>query len=105
MRMSTPQKIAPARTEQIILFRASNQLFAISSASVQEVRSVDSLAGAAVDVNETSLAKSATPFIAAISIFTSSTLPSISGCAPRPRLSSFFFANRALPFSSMASRK
>ena len=57
MRMSTPQKIAPARTEQIILFRASNQLFAISSASVQEVRSVDSLAGAAVDVNESSLAK------------------------------------------------
>ena len=57
MRMSTPQKIAPARTEQIILFRASNQLFAISSASVQEVRSVDSLAGAAVDVNESGLAK------------------------------------------------
>jgi chemotaxis signal transduction protein len=57
MRLSAPQKIAPPRREQIILFRASNQLFAISSASVQEVRSVDSLAGAAVEVNESSLAK------------------------------------------------
>jgi chemotaxis signal transduction protein len=57
MRMATPQKNAPIRTEQIILFRASNQIFAISSASVQEVRSVDSLAGAAVEINESSVAK------------------------------------------------
>jgi chemotaxis signal transduction protein len=55
MRLAAPQKTAPVRTEQIILFRASNQIFAISSASVQEVRSVDSLAGAAVDINEPSL--------------------------------------------------
>ncbi len=41
----------PVRTEQIILFRCSNQIFAISSASVQEVRSVDSLAGAACEGN------------------------------------------------------
>jgi chemotaxis signal transduction protein len=47
----------PVRTEQIILFRCSNQIFAISSASVQEVRSVDSLAGAASEVNEPSLRK------------------------------------------------
>ncbi len=57
MRLATPQKTHAPRTEQIILFRASNQVFAMSSASVQEVRSVDSLAGAAVDVNETSLPK------------------------------------------------
>jgi chemotaxis signal transduction protein len=57
MRLAAPQKSLPARTEQIILFRAGNQLFAISSASVQEVRSVDSLAGAAAEINEASLAK------------------------------------------------
>jgi chemotaxis signal transduction protein len=57
MRLATPQKAHPMRTEQIILFRASSQIFAISSASVQEVRSVDSLAGAAVDVNEPNLVK------------------------------------------------
>lgn len=57
MRMATAQKTKPVRTEQIILFRASNQVFAISSASVQEVRSVDSLAGAAVEISEASLGK------------------------------------------------
>ena len=57
MRLAAPQKNVPLRTEQIILFRASNQIFAISSASVQEVRSVDSLAGAAVEVNEPTLPK------------------------------------------------
>jgi chemotaxis signal transduction protein len=57
MRTAPPQKMVPARTEQIILFRASNQIFAISSGSVQEVRSVDSLAGAAVEISEASLAK------------------------------------------------
>jgi chemotaxis signal transduction protein len=57
MRLATPQKAHPVRTEQIILFRASSQIFAISSASVQEVRSVDSLAGVAIDVNEPSVVK------------------------------------------------
>lgn len=57
MRLAAVHKSTPVRTEQIILFRASNQLFAISSASVQEVRSVDSLAGAAVEVSEPSLDK------------------------------------------------
>ncbi len=57
MRLATPQKTPPARTEQIILFRAGNQIFAISSSSVQEVRSVDSLAGAAIEVNEPSVPK------------------------------------------------
>ncbi len=45
------------RTEQMILFRCSNQMFAISSGSVQEVRSVDSLAGVAEELNDTSLKK------------------------------------------------
>ena len=57
MRLAAVHKSSPVRTEQIILFRASNQLFAISSASVQEVRSVDSLAGAAVEISEPSLDK------------------------------------------------
>ena len=57
MRFAAAHKSHPVRTEQIILFRASSQIFAISSASVQEVRSVDSLAGAAIDVNEPSLPK------------------------------------------------
>lgn len=57
MRLATPQKAHPVRTEQIILFRASSNIFAISSASVQEVRSVDSLSGAAVDVSEPNLLK------------------------------------------------
>src|SRR5256884_6177344 len=41
MRLATPAKARPAKTELIILFRVSGQLFAISSASVQEVRSAD----------------------------------------------------------------
>lgn len=57
MRLAAPQKANPVRTEQIILFRASSQVFAISSTSVQEVRSVDSLAGVAVEINEASLSK------------------------------------------------
>jgi chemotaxis signal transduction protein len=50
MRISTPPKPAPARTEQIILFRVSGQLFAVSSASVQEVRGVDTLSASAKEV-------------------------------------------------------
>ncbi len=46
MRFEPVHKTPAVRTEQIILFRSSNQIFAISSSSVQEVRSVDSLAGA-----------------------------------------------------------
>lgn len=58
MRVATPPaKLHAVRSEQIILFRVSGQLFAVSSASVQEVRSVDSLSGAASDVNLTGLRK------------------------------------------------
>jgi chemotaxis signal transduction protein len=51
MRFEPAHKAPAIRSEQIILFRSSSQLLAISSASVQEVRSVDSLAGLARDVN------------------------------------------------------
>lgn len=54
---SQPAKPAASRTEQIILFRVSGQLFAISSASVQEVRSVDSLAGVSSDINQPTIRK------------------------------------------------
>src|SRR5215470_519416 len=45
------------RTEQIILFRVSGQIFAISSASVQEVRSVDNIAAAAQDLPDSTIRK------------------------------------------------
>src|SRR2546429_4915356 len=51
MRLATPPKASPAKTEQIILFRVSGQLFAISSSSVQEVRSADSISGAATNIS------------------------------------------------------
>jgi len=57
MRAAAEHKGPAVRTEQIILFRASSEIFAISSGSVQEVRSVDSLAGAPVSVSEPSLKK------------------------------------------------
>jgi chemotaxis signal transduction protein len=57
VRLSSPPKSRPVRTEQIILFRVSGQLFAVSSASVQEVRSVDTLSGAATEISLPSLRK------------------------------------------------
>jgi chemotaxis signal transduction protein len=57
MRFAPTHKAHPVRTEQIILFRAGTQLFAISSSSVQEVRSVDSLASAAAEINEPAISK------------------------------------------------
>jgi len=38
------------RAEQVILFSISNQTFAIAAESVQEIRSTDSLAGAATEI-------------------------------------------------------
>lgn len=52
MRFASTHKPSAARSEQIILFRSSNQIFAVSSSSVQEVRSVDSLAGLAAELIE-----------------------------------------------------
>jgi len=57
MQLAPAQKASLVRTEQIILFRCSTQLFAISSASVQEVRSVDGLAGSPQEIHEPSLPK------------------------------------------------
>jgi chemotaxis signal transduction protein len=57
MRLPAPAKSQPVRTEQIILFRVSGQLFAVSSASVKEVRSVDTLSGAAKEIAQAGLRK------------------------------------------------
>jgi chemotaxis signal transduction protein len=57
MRPAHPAKHPAARTEQIIVFRVSGQLFAVSSASVQEVRSVDSLGGATTELSQPGLRK------------------------------------------------
>jgi len=57
MRFAPAHKTPALRTEQIILFRCSDQMFAISSTSVQEVRSVDSLAGAPMEFSEPSVTK------------------------------------------------
>jgi chemotaxis signal transduction protein len=57
MQFAATHKTPHARTEQIILFRCSTQVFAISSSSVQEVRSVDTLAGSPVEINEPTLPK------------------------------------------------
>jgi chemotaxis signal transduction protein len=57
MRLAAPVKSRVVRSEQIILFRISEQLFAVSSASVQEVRSVDSLSGAAKEIAAPGLRK------------------------------------------------
>jgi chemotaxis signal transduction protein len=57
MSAATAEKPRGIRTEQIILFRVGGQLFAISSASVQEVRSVDSLAGSSAELSAPGLRK------------------------------------------------
>ena len=57
MRPALLPKGASARTEQIILFRVSGQLLAVSSSSVQEVRSADSLAGASSELSHPHLRK------------------------------------------------
>ena len=51
MPIAAPVKAGPLRSEQIILFRIGEQLFALSSSSVQEVRSADSLSGGAYEIN------------------------------------------------------
>jgi chemotaxis signal transduction protein len=57
MRFPAAAKTTAPHTEQIILFRVSGQLFAVSSGSVQEVRSVDSLAGSATEISAPGLRK------------------------------------------------
>lgn len=48
---ATPLKPVPLREEQIILFRIGEQLFALSSSSVKEVRSAESLSGGATEID------------------------------------------------------
>jgi chemotaxis signal transduction protein len=57
MRLVPKTKSPAAKSEQIILFRVGGALFAVSSASVQEVRSVDSLAGAAAEIKDSGVQK------------------------------------------------
>ena len=57
MRLVPKAKSPALKSEQIILFRVGGLLFAISSASVQEVRSVDSLAGASAEIKISTLHK------------------------------------------------
>jgi chemotaxis signal transduction protein len=45
------------RSETIILFSVAHQMFAISAESVQEIRSTDSLAGAANEIEQPAIAK------------------------------------------------
>ena len=57
MPMAAPTKSGPLRAEQIILFRIGDQLFALSSSSVQEVRSADSLSGGAYEISAPNIDK------------------------------------------------
>lgn len=57
MQAAPAVKSRTPRAEQIILFRIGGQLFAISSASVQEVRSVDSLTGMSQEMPPTNVRK------------------------------------------------
>ena len=57
MQLASPAKPSSLRTEQIILFRISGQIFAISSASVQEVRSADSFSGGSSEINAPGIRK------------------------------------------------
>jgi len=57
MRLAATAKPNSAKTEQIILFRVSGQLFAVSSASVQEVRSVDSMSTVSTEISAPGIRK------------------------------------------------
>ena len=57
MPATTPVKAASPRAEQIILFRIGEQLFALSSSAVQEVRSADSLSGGASKISAAGIEK------------------------------------------------
>ena len=54
---AAPVKPGALRSEQIILFRIGDQLFALSSASVQEVRSTDSLTTGAGEISAPGIGK------------------------------------------------
>jgi chemotaxis signal transduction protein len=68
----------PRRTEQVILFTVGEHLFAIAADSIAEIRSTDSLAGAATEL-------------------TNSTVPKVRHTAQRGR-SSYFVVRASLHF-------
>lgn len=60
MNSTSPTNAKLRRTrhpERVILFYVSNQIFAIAAEAVQEIRSTDSLAGAAVEIENPDLPK------------------------------------------------
>jgi len=57
MRLAPKAKPPALKSEQIILFRVGGSLFAVSSSSVQEVRSVGSRAGAASELKSSAIRK------------------------------------------------
>jgi chemotaxis signal transduction protein len=57
MRVAAPAKPTAARSEQIIVFRICGEHFAVSSASVQEVRASDSFSGASTEISAPGLRK------------------------------------------------
>ncbi len=60
MRFAYPETLKPRpshRSEPVILFSVAHQMFAIAAESVQEIRSADSLAGAAIELDHVDLPK------------------------------------------------
>jgi chemotaxis signal transduction protein len=60
MRIAIPENVKsrrPRRTEQVILFAVANHTFAIAADAVQEIRSTDGMAGAAMDFDQQEVAK------------------------------------------------
>jgi chemotaxis signal transduction protein len=60
MKIASHDKAKPRRgknSEQVILFSAGHRTFAIAAESVQEIRSTDSLGGAAIELDQTEVAK------------------------------------------------
>jgi len=53
----SPASRRPRRPETVVLFFVANQMFAIAADSVHEIRSTDSLAGAAIELESSSLPK------------------------------------------------
>jgi chemotaxis signal transduction protein len=51
------QTVRRGKAEAVILFWVSNQMFAIAAESVQEIRSTDSLGGAANEIDQQAVAK------------------------------------------------
>jgi chemotaxis signal transduction protein len=60
MKIASHDKVKPRRgkrSEQVILFNAGHRTFAIAAESVQEIRSTDSLGGAAVEMEQAEVSK------------------------------------------------